>query len=104
MWASLRSQLHVYADETSWWVGGPKYWLWAFTTLDQTLSRVADSRGKDVVFSILGARFKGVLISDCLASYENLPFTMHKCYAHRLKAITVAVCPVLRPEGGYEVP
>ncbi len=29
--------------------------------------------------------FGGVLVSDCLASYENLHFTMHKCYAHHLK-------------------
>jgi len=34
--------------------------------------------------------FSGVLVSDCLTSYENLPFTMHKCYAHHLKAIAQA--------------
>ena len=88
--AGLRSQPAVYVDETSWWVGGKPSWLWGFTTPDRTLYRVADSRGKDVVFDVLGARFPGVLVSDCLATYENLPFTMHKCYSHHLKAIAAA--------------
>jgi transposase len=87
--AGLRSQSTVYADETSWWVSDPR-WLWTFTTPDRTIYRVEDSRGKDVVFDTLGAHFAGVLVSDCLASYENLPFTMHKCYGHHLKAIAQA--------------
>ena len=39
---------------------------------------------------MLGDHFAGVLVSDCLASYESLPYTMQKCYAHHLKAITGA--------------
>ena len=88
--AGLRSQPGVYADETSWWVGGAGSWLWVFTTPDRTIYRVENSRGKDVVFDTLGAHFAGVLTSDCLASYENLPFVMQKCYAHHLKAIAQA--------------
>jgi len=88
--AGLRAQPAVHADETSWWVGGPGHWLWGFTTPERTIYRVSESRGKDVVFDVLGAHFDGVLVSDCLASYENLPFTMHKCYAHHLKAIAQA--------------
>lgn len=87
--AGLRSQPAVYADETSWWVSGPR-WLWTFTTPERTIYRVEHSRGKDVVFDTLGTHFGGVLVSDCLASYESLPFTMHKCYAHHLKAIAQA--------------
>ena len=88
--AGLRTQPAVYVDETSWWMGGTGYWLWTFTTPDRTIYRVEASRGKDVVFDTLGAHFSGVLTSDCLASYENLPYVMHKCYAHHLKAIAVA--------------
>ncbi|MCH9033415.1 MAG: IS66 family transposase [Planctomycetes bacterium] len=87
--AGLRSQPTVYADETSWWVSGPR-WLWTFTTPDRTIYRVERSRGKAVVFDTLGAHFGGVLVSDCLASYENLPFIMHKCYGHHLQAIAQA--------------
>ncbi len=88
--AGLRAQPAVYADETSWWVRNPGYWLWVFTTPDRTIYRVERSRGKDVVFDTLGAHFGGVLTSDCLASYENLPYIMQKCYAHHLKAIAAA--------------
>ena len=87
--AGLRSQETVYVDETSWWVSDPR-WLWTFTTPDRTIYRVEKSRGKDVIFDTLGAHFGGVLVSDCLACYENLPFIMHKCYAHHLKAIAQA--------------
>jgi len=88
--AGLGAQPAVYVDETSWWMGKPGYWLWVFTTLDRTIYRVEKSRGKDVVFDTLGAHFGGVLTSDCLASYENLPYVMQKCYAHHLKAIAAA--------------
>jgi len=86
----LRRQPGVWVDETSWWVGGPKWWLWVFTSPDLTVYHVDSSRGRDVVLDMLGADFKGVLTSDCLASYEKLPYKMQKCYAHHLKAISKA--------------
>jgi transposase len=86
----LRRQSGVWADETGWWVGGPGWWLWTFTSPDVTVYHVDTSRGRDVVLDMLGPDFAGVLTSDCLASYENLPYKMHKCYAHHLKAITAA--------------
>lgn len=88
--ADLRSQSGVWVDETSWWVAGPGWWLWTFTCPDLTLYHVDKSRGRDVVLDLLGPDFPGVLTSDCLASYENLPYRMHKCYAHHLKAIAKA--------------
>jgi transposase len=86
----LRRQPAVWADETSWWVGGPGWWLWTFTTPELTVYHVDTSRGRDVVLDLLGPDFAGVLTSDCLSSYENLPYPMHKCYAHHLKAIAQA--------------
>lgn len=86
----LRRQPGVWADETSWWVGEPGWWLWAFTSPDLTVYHIDTSRGRDVVLDMLGVHFKGTLTSDCLASYEKLPYRMHKCYAHHLKAISKA--------------
>ena len=86
----LRCQSGVWADETSWWVGEPGWWLWTFTSPDLTVYHVDRSRGRDVVLDMLGEDFGGVLTSDCLASYENLPYKMHKCYSHHLKAIAQA--------------
>ena len=92
---ALRAEIHgapaVFADETSWYVGGPKHWLWVFTTPDATLYHVYARRGRDVVLQMLGDDFAGILVSDCLASYENLPYRTHKCLAHHQKAIAEAL-------------
>jgi transposase len=86
----VRAAAAVFADETSWYVGGPGPWLWVFTTATETIYRVESSRGRDVVTQTLGPDFTGVLVSDCLASYEDLPYRTHKCIAHHLRAIAEA--------------
>lgn len=86
----VRAAAAVFADETSWYVGGPGPWLWAFTTVDTTVYHVDSSRGRQVVLDMLGEHFAGILVSDCLASYENLPYRMHKCIGHHQKAIAKA--------------
>lgn len=86
----LRASPAVFADETSWWVGGPSWWLWTFTTPTTTLYQVNNSRGSDVVKATLGEDFPGVLVSDCLASYDPIDCRKHKCIAHHLQAISKA--------------
>ena len=39
----------VHSDETSWWVGGPGYWLWVFANKGTTVYQVAKGRGRSVV-------------------------------------------------------
>jgi transposase len=85
----IRAAEAIYADETSWYVSEP-CWLWTFTTSTETIYRVEAGRGREVVIDTLGPDFAGVLVSDCLASYENLPYRTHKCIAHHLKAISEA--------------
>ena len=94
----VRQAPAVYADETSWWVGGPKWWLWVFTHPAGTLYCVRPGRGRDVVHETLGAQFPGVLVSDCLASYDNATARQHKCYGHHHKAIAEAIAQ--HPRGG----
>ena len=86
----VRSSPVVYADETSWWVDGPKHWLWVFTTPHLTLYRIEDRRGQEVVSDTLGEDFSGVLVSDCLSSYDPIECKKQKCYAHHLRAISEA--------------
>jgi transposase len=88
--AYLRKRAAVYADETSWWVGGPGWWLWVFTTPHATLYRVDASRGSAVVQETLGDDYGGVLVSDCLSTYDPAPYRKHKCIAHHLRAIAKA--------------
>jgi hypothetical protein len=94
----LRQAPALHSDETSWWVAGPGWWLWVFTTQLLTFYVVAQSRGRDLLNDILGKDFGGVLISDCLAIYDDATALQHKCYAHHHKAIREA--KVLHPQKG----
>lgn len=86
----LRSSPAVHADETGWWLGGESAWLWDFTTPTTTLYTI-DNRSQEVIRRILGDDYAGVLISDCLASYDPHPGPKSKCCAHHLKAISEAL-------------
>jgi hypothetical protein len=86
---SVRASKAIHADETSWWVGGHSAWLWVFTNPALTLYTI-DNRSQEVIRRILGDDYAGVLISDCLASYDPHPGTKSKCCAHHLKAISEA--------------
>ena len=86
----IRGSPAVFADETSWWVGGPGWWLWTFTTPQGTVYRIDESRGSKVVEDVLGENFAGMLVSDCLAAYDPIACRKHKCFSHHLKAISDA--------------
>ena len=47
-------------------------------------------RGHEVPLRVLGADFAGMLVSDCLSSYDPLPYRKHKCVAHHQRAIAEA--------------
>ena len=83
----IRNSRAVYADETSWYVGQPGYWLWVFTTPQYTLYHVAEGRGRAVAERILGQNFQNVLITDCAPAYAHLPCKQHKCIAHHLRRL-----------------
>jgi hypothetical protein len=88
--AQLRAGPCVHSDETSWWVGGPGHWLWVFASKSTTVYQVARGRGRDIVAAALGEHFAGVLVSDCLATYDDVNPRQHKCYSHHLKALKQA--------------
>lgn len=87
----LRQSPVVHADETSWWVGRPAWWLWVFATTKMTLYVVLPSRAAAVARAVLGPAFGGVLVSDCLAIYDHLNPLQQKCYSHHLKAVSQAL-------------
>ena len=88
---ALRQSAVVHADETSWWVAGPGWWLWVFATPKMTLYVVIHSRAAAVALAVLGPDFAGVLVSDCLAIYDELNPLQQKCYSHHLKAVSEAL-------------
>lgn len=89
--ARLRDGPLTHSDETSWWVGGPKYWLWVFADKTSTVYRVAPGRGRNIVVEALGENYGGTLVSDCLSVYDDVNPSQQKCYSHHLKAISQAM-------------
>jgi len=101
---AARSAEVQHVDETSWWVARPEFgeperqpegeeslwWLWVFADEDQTVFRVDPRRDREVVHRTLDSEFEGVLVSDCLATYDEATPVQQKCYAHHLKAISTA--------------
>lgn len=83
----VRESDAVFADETSWYVGEPSWWLWVFETEGVTLFRIERGRGSDVVLDTLGTDYKGMLVSDCLVSYNAIDCRKHKCIAHHLRVL-----------------
>jgi transposase len=80
----LRTSAVVNVDETSWKIGGEKAWLWVFTNQTATVYTIDPTRAHEVVEGILGKTFKGVLGSDCLPTYDPLPYRKQKCLGHLL--------------------
>ena len=86
-------------DETSWRLNGEKRWIWAFVAHAFTFYVVAASRGAEVLETLLGAAFSGILCSDRLATY----LSYHKgkaqlCWAH-LKRNLLAI---LEQDGDWQ--
>lgn len=81
----------LHSDETSWYVGEPKHWLWTFTNPDLTYYRVEKKRNREVIEQVIGDDYQGVLVSDCLVIYDDVCKKQHKCYAHHLKEIRKAL-------------
>lgn len=88
---AIRASAVVNADETSWYVGRPGWWLWVFAGPSHTLYAVDDYRSAAVVEGVLGDTFGAVLVSDCLASYDPIQCTKQKCYAHHLRALSESI-------------
>jgi transposase len=77
----VRTAAVAHIDETSWWQGRDKMWLWTAVTRLVTVFVIAPSRGADVARDILGTDATKVVISDRLKSYGWIK--RHQfCWAH----------------------
>jgi transposase len=84
----IRTAEVVYTDETGIKVDGGQYWIWAFTTDNETLIAVRKSRGKKVLTEVLGDGFKGIIVCDGWKSYPNFTSRIQRCWAHLLREAT----------------
>lgn len=90
IWNKIRAGPTTHADETSWYVGRPGWWLWVFCQPRWTLYTVQESRSSDVVETYL-EDFSGTLVSDCLNIYDRINCGKQKCYSHHLDALSNAI-------------
>ncbi len=82
----LRKSPIVYPDETGWRVGGAKAWLWAMTTVTETIYLIERGRGFPEAAKILGELFAGILGCDGWAPYRGFTKAERQlCLAHLLR-------------------
>ena len=83
----VKSSRIVQGDETGWRVLGSNWWLWVFGNDHCAYYTINKSRGKDVVQSILGEIFTGVLVVDGWRAYLSVVCEKQSCMAHLLRKI-----------------
>jgi len=73
-------------DETGWWQGKTRSWLWTVVTEALTLFRLDPSRSKAVVQALLGPDWSGIVGSDRYSAYRYLPLDRRQlCWAHLIR-------------------
>jgi transposase len=77
----VRTAASAHIDETSWWQGRDKMWLWTAVTKSATVFTIARSRGADVARRMLGTGARKVVISDRFKSYNWIKRRQF-CWAH----------------------
>jgi len=70
-------------DETGWRTNGAKRWIWALVAQQFVFYVVASTRGAEVLVSLLGAVYRGILGSDRWVVYLTYHSgRMQLCWAH----------------------
>ena len=77
----VRRAASAHIDETSWWQGQEKMWLWAAVAKSATVFTIARSRGAEVARGLLGTAARKVVISDRLRTYNWIKRRQY-CWAH----------------------
>lgn len=84
----VRKSHIVHGDETGWREGGQNGYIWCFCTPDgERYYEYDKSRAGAVVKRILGSQFKGTLVTDFYAAYNDLPCEHQRCWVHLLRDV-----------------
>jgi len=84
---SLPKKPFAHADETGWRKDGVNHWLWCFAALGTVVYLIDRRRSGEVVTSVLGKKYGGVLISDFLAAYNRIKSRKQRCLVHLLRLV-----------------
>lgn len=77
----------THVDETGWRNEGVNHWLWCFASPGAVVYVIDRSRSSQVVSSVLGKKYNGVLISDFLKAYNPIQSLKQRCLVHLLRLI-----------------
>jgi len=83
----VRGAAVVHQDETGWREDGQNGYAWVTATAGPPAVRYYEyspSRSHHVAQRLLGAHFRGVLVSDFYAAYNLIPGRHQRCWAHLL--------------------
>jgi len=86
---NIAGSISLNIDETGWKSVGNTRWLWVFVSSVAVFFRVASSRGSQVLQSVLGETFSGIITSDDHSAYNKY----HKsgvrqlCWAHLIRKL-----------------
>lgn len=87
----LPAESRLGIDETGHKDDGARYWTWCFRSNEYTLFHIADTRGSEVLFNLLGVAFDGVITCDYFSAYRkflgNSSATMQFCLAHLIRDV-----------------
>ena len=73
----------VNVDETGWFTAHEGRTMWAATTPEAAIFRIAEDRHRDRLKELLGADFKGIVGSDRWWAYELIdPASRQACWEH----------------------
>jgi len=80
-----QNQEVAYVDETGWRERNAKSYLWTMCTAFITIFMIGANRNRELAKKLLG-KFKGVLVTDRLKTYEHWPMHRHQfCWAHLIR-------------------
>jgi transposase len=85
----VRTRAVVHADETGWREAGRNGYVWGLATPEGERSfAYAQSRAGAVINTLLGADFRGVLVTDFYGGYNDTPGGQHqRCWVHLLRDV-----------------
>jgi transposase len=76
----------LFADETGWRVMGKTWWLWCFTTANETYYLIDRCRGSPLLRKFFKKEFQGILITDFWGAYNAIDcMAKQKCIPHLLR-------------------
>jgi transposase len=86
--AAVQTSTVAHGDETSWRENGQNGYVWAFVTAGAAAVRYFEydhSRSHLVAQRILGAKWRGWLVTDFYAAYNLIPGRHQRCWVHFLR-------------------